>query len=86
MGPSWLETKLRRERDANLNNKEFLDGRETRTAMMTISEKIRIDERDVSNGRMGIRKLLASLTSYYGSDSRLEVLDDLNFKRTRRIL
>ena len=62
-----------------MNNKEFLDGQETRTAMTTNSEKIRIDEKDVSNGRMGIRKRLASLTCD-DLDSRLEVLDDLNFE------
>ena len=78
-GPSWLESQLRREQDANLHNREFLDNQETRTAMMTMSEKIRLDEKDVGNGRAGIRKLLTSLTEN-DLDSRLEVLDDLNFE------
>jgi hypothetical protein len=52
---AWLETKLRREREAELANREFIDNQEKRVAMEVISKKIRIGEKDVGNGRMGVR-------------------------------
>ena len=78
-GDSWLETKLRREREAELANREFIDSQEKRMAMEVISEKIRIDEKDVGNGRMGVRKLLISMTGNE-SDPRLETLNEMDFE------
>jgi hypothetical protein len=57
--------------NVELANREFIDSQEKRMAMEVISEKIRIGEKDVGNGRMGVRKLLISMTGNE-SDPRLE--------------
>ena len=78
-GDSCLETKMRREREADLVNKEFLDSQEKRMAMEVILEKIRIGEKDVNNGRIRVRKLLTSMKGD-DSDPRLEALNETNFE------
>jgi hypothetical protein len=49
-------------------------------AMKVISKKIRIGEKDVTDGRMGVRKLLTSMIGDDDSDPRLEALNKMNFE------